>query len=220
MLKKLLRKPKKTPSTISSLEKLNETLELLEKKEFFYRKKITSETEKAKDFTKLKNKKAAIQCLKRKKLYEAQVEQLGNFQLRVHDQMITLEGAKATKETVDALRVGASTMNSIQLCLDVDKIDKTMEEVTKYEEHIKQIQENLAAPTGNARDIDEDELEAELEELEEAELEELEEVEPEEQPVHPTMTVPATVSHIKTRDKSVASASMDELATLQAEMAL
>lgn len=31
---------------------------------------------------------AAIQCLKRKKLYEQQVEQLGNFQLRIHDQVI------------------------------------------------------------------------------------------------------------------------------------
>lgn len=31
---------------------------------------------------------AAIQCLKRKKLYEVQVEQLGNFQLRIHDQVL------------------------------------------------------------------------------------------------------------------------------------
>lgn len=117
---------------------------------------------------------AAIQCLKRKKLYEVQVEQLGNFQLRIHDQvwhyitvpvflvmvsrlqavetgnsdyqlflcfstttfvhcsctptvsdlflflllcceqMIMLEGAKATTETVDALRSGASAMKAIQ----------------------------------------------------------------------------------------------------------
>lgn len=33
---------------------------------------------------------AAIQCLKRKKLYEVQVEQLGNFQLRIHDQVSQL----------------------------------------------------------------------------------------------------------------------------------
>jgi hypothetical protein len=30
---------------------------------------------------------AAIQSLKRKKLYEQQIEQLGNFQLRNHDQV-------------------------------------------------------------------------------------------------------------------------------------
>ncbi|PNX68139.1 vacuolar sorting-associated protein 32-like, partial [Trifolium pratense] len=57
---------------------------------------------------------AAIQCLKRKRLYEQQVEQLGNQQLRIHDQMIMLEGAKATTETVEALRFGASTMKAMQ----------------------------------------------------------------------------------------------------------
>lgn len=31
---------------------------------------------------------AAIQCLKRKRLYEQQIEQLGNFQLRIHDQVL------------------------------------------------------------------------------------------------------------------------------------
>lgn len=35
----------------------------------------------------LANFVAAIQCLKRKRLYEQQVEQLGNFQLRIHDQV-------------------------------------------------------------------------------------------------------------------------------------
>ena len=38
----------------------------------------------------LKNFIAAIQCLKRKRLYEQQIEQLGNFQLRIHDQVIFL----------------------------------------------------------------------------------------------------------------------------------
>lgn len=33
------------------------------------------------------NPAAAIQCLKRKRLYEQQIEQLGNFQLRIHDQV-------------------------------------------------------------------------------------------------------------------------------------
>lgn len=32
---------------------------------------------------------AAIQCLKRKRLYEQQIEQLGNFQLRIHDQVMS-----------------------------------------------------------------------------------------------------------------------------------
>ncbi|PNX84242.1 vacuolar sorting-associated protein 32-like, partial [Trifolium pratense] len=62
------------------------TLEMLEKKEKVLLKKASAEVEKAKEFTRAKNKRAAIQCLKRKRLYEQQVEQLGNFQLRIHDQ--------------------------------------------------------------------------------------------------------------------------------------
>nr|POE46320.1 vacuolar protein sorting-associated protein 32 like 1 [Quercus suber] len=58
--------------------------------------------------------RAAIQCWKRKRLYEQQIEQLGNFQLRIQDQMILLEGAKATTETVDALRTGAAARKAMQ----------------------------------------------------------------------------------------------------------
>lgn len=86
---------------------------------------------------------AAIQCLKKKKLYETQIEQLSNFQLRVHDQVmkdievfqifnicpcikligghfvqiIMLENAKATTDTVDALRSGSSAVKAIQQSL-------------------------------------------------------------------------------------------------------
>lgn len=219
---KIFKKQREEPSALSSIDKLNETLEMLEKKEKVLQKKISTEIEKAKEFTRLKNKRAAIQCLKRKKLYETQVEQLGNFQLRIHDQMIMLEGAKATTDTVDALRTGASAMKNIQKAMNIDDIDKTMDEVNEHTENLKQIQEALATPVGAAVDIDEDELEAELEELEEAELEE-QLLQPANQtpatqiPPVPTSRRPAYAPPQKT---SQISAEDDELAALQAEMAL
>ncbi|XP_058110824.1 vacuolar protein sorting-associated protein 32 homolog 2-like [Magnolia sinica] len=216
MLKRIFHsKAKKPPSALPTLEKLNETLEMLEKKEHVLQKKISIEIQKAKDYTKSKNKRAAIQCLKRKKLYESQVEQLGNFQLRVHDQMILLEGAKATTETVDALRTGASAMKSIQISLNVDDIDKTMDEVNEHRENMKQIQEALATPVGAAADFDEDELEAELEELEEAELEE-QLLQPPER--GPETSLPST--NVPTTGKLQPTSDVDELVALQAEMAI
>ncbi|XP_033130987.1 vacuolar protein sorting-associated protein 32 homolog 1 [Brassica rapa] len=86
---------------------------------------------------------AAIQCLKRKRLYEQQVEQLGNFQLCIHDQMIMLEGAKATIETVDALRTGAATMKAMQKATNIDDVDKTMDEINEQTDNMKQIQDAL-----------------------------------------------------------------------------
>ncbi|KAK1285882.1 hypothetical protein QJS10_CPB20g00014 [Acorus calamus] len=216
MFNKLFKKSnKKTPSALSSIQKLNESLELLDKKERFLRKKISAETNRAKDYSKLKNKKAAIQCLKKKKMYEAQVEQLGNFQLRIHDQIIMLEGGNATTETMDALRAGASTMKAINQSLSIDDIEKTMEEVTEHSENMKQIQEALAAPVGSAADIDEDELEAELEELEE-ELEEPLPQPPTRVPIAPTRT--SSKPPIEEARRPVEDT--DELSTLQAEMAL
>lgn len=218
MFTKIFGKPKQEASALMTLDKLNETLEMLEKKEKVLLKKATAEVEKAKDYTRAKNKRAAIQCLKRKKLYEQQIEQLGNFQLRVHDQMIMLEGAKATTETVDALRSGASAMKAMQKATNIDDVDKTMDEINEQTENMKQIQEALSTPIGAAADFDEDELEAELEELESAELEE--------ELLQPATSAPAAAVPVPAGRQPARpapqkrTAEEDELAALQAEMAL
>ncbi|CAK9871478.1 unnamed protein product [Sphagnum jensenii] len=222
MLKKVFRKPKSvdTSSTLTTLNQLNEILEMLEKKEKLWQKKIAAEVTKAREYTQAKNKKAAIQCLKRKKLYEVQVEQLGNYQLRLHDQVIMLEGANATTETVAALRTGAMTMKALQKTTNIDDVDKTIDDINEQTESLKQIQDALSTPFDMGIDIDEDELEAELEELEE--LEEEEEVPqlvttPDTKiPTHsppPTQQVPARSTTQRTKED-------DELESLQAEMAI
>ncbi|KAF3454217.1 hypothetical protein FNV43_RR04664 [Rhamnella rubrinervis] len=221
MFTRMFGKPKQETNALASLDKLNETLELLEKKEKVLQKKATAEVEKAKEHTRNKNKKSAIQCLKRKRLYEQQIEQLGNFQLRIHDQMIMLEGAKATTETVDALRTGASAMKAMQKATNIDDVDKTMDEINEQTENMKQIQEALSAPIGAAADFDDDELEAELEELEGAELEE--------QLLQPATTAPAAPVQVPAgrqpsrpipQKQKQQTEEEDELAALQAEMAL
>ncbi|VVA99734.1 unnamed protein product [Arabis nemorensis] len=212
-MNRLFGKPKQETNTLQTLDKLNETLEMLEKKEGVLLKKAAGEVERAKEFTRAKNKRAAIQCLKRKKLYEQQVEQLGNFQLRIHDQMIMLEGAKATTETVDALRTGAAAMKNMQKATNIDDVDKTMDEINEQTENMKQIQEALSNPVGFGADFDEDELEAELEELESEELEEqlL-------QPIRPVPNAPEPKQPVRPAPQKTAHD--DELAALQADMAL
>ncbi|KAL2553975.1 vacuolar protein sorting-associated protein 32-like protein 2 [Forsythia ovata] len=215
MFTRMFGKPKQETNALATLDKLNETLEMLEKKENVLQKKAAVEVEKAKEFTRAKNKRAAIQCLKRKRLYEQQIEQLGNFQLRIHDQMILLEGAKATTETVDALRTGAAAMKAMQKATNIDDVDKTMDEINEQTENMKQIQEALATPIGAAADFDEDELEAELEELEGAELEE--------QLLQPTIAAPAAPVQVqagRVPAQPKRTKEEEELAALQAEMAL
>ncbi|KAL4301988.1 hypothetical protein GQ457_10G000930 [Hibiscus cannabinus] len=136
MLNRLVGKPQQEANTLTTLDKLNETLEMLEKKEKVLLKKAATEVEKAKEFTRARNKK----------------------------------GAKATTETVDALRTGAAAMKAMQKATNIDDVDKTMDVIDEQTENMKQIQEELSTPIGAAADFDEDELEVELEELEGAEL--------------------------------------------------
>uniref|UniRef100_A0ACD5XR29 Uncharacterized protein n=4 Tax=Avena sativa TaxID=4498 RepID=A0ACD5XR29_AVESA len=220
MFNRLFGKPKEQANAgaLATLDKLNETLDMLEKKEKVLEKKAAGELEKAKDFSKAKNKRAAIQSLKRKKMYEQQIEQLGNFQLRIHDQMIMLEAAKATTETVDALRTGAKAMKAMQKATNIDDVDKTMDEINEQTENMKQIQDALSAPIGASADYDEDELEAELEELEGAELES-QLLEPVAAAPYHQVQVPDNRQPVRPAPKK-ASAEEDELAALQAEMAL
>ncbi|KAJ0254188.1 Vacuolar protein sorting-associated protein 32 2 [Hirschfeldia incana] len=214
MFTRLFRKPKqKETKTLQTLEKLNETLGMLEKKESLLLKRAAQEVERAKEFTRAKNKRAAMQCLKRKRVYEQQVEQLGNFQLRIHDQMIMLEGSKATTETVDALRSGASAMKDMQKATNIKDVNKTMDEISEQTDNMRQMQDALSAPFGS--DFDEDELEAEREELESAELEEelLE-------AVRPVQNLPKGMQPARPATQKKQTAYEDELAALQADMAL
>jgi len=94
-----------------------------------------------------------------------------------------------------------------------------MDEINEQTENMKQIQEALSTPIGTAADFDEDELEAELEELEGAELEE--------ELLQPATTAPAAPVHVpggrlpaRAAPQKQRTAEEDELAALQAEMAL
>ncbi|XP_020239983.1 vacuolar protein sorting-associated protein 32 homolog 2 [Cajanus cajan] len=211
-------KPKQETNAVVTLDKLNKTLEMLEKKEEFLLRKRNAEEEKAKTFIRVKNKRGATQCLMRKRLYDQQIQQLLNFQLRIHDQMIMLEGATVTTDTIDALRTGAATMKAMQKETNIDDVDKTMNEINEQTENMRQIQEALSAPIGSTAYFDEDELEAELEELEGAELEE--------QLLRPATTAPAAPVQVPAwRQPTVTAPAKptpeenDELAALEAEMA-
>ncbi|GJY47002.1 vacuolar protein sorting-associated protein 32 homolog 2 [Tanacetum coccineum] len=194
------------------------TLRSLETKEKLLQKKIAAELEKAKAFTRANNKRAAIQCLKRKKLYEQQLEHIVNYQWRIHEQITMIESAKCTTDTVVALRTGAGAMKKMQKEVKINDVDKTMDEINEQSEKLKQIQEAIAAPI-SGQEFDEDELEAELEELEGLELEE--------QLLQPvTTTAPVASQYVSARKQPARMAPRqntvqeDELAALTTDLAL
>ena len=210
-----------------------QTLEMLDKREALLIKKISTELEKARAFNRSGNKRAALQCLKRKKLYESQCEVVANQQLKLQEQMIVLEGSKATAETFNALKSGAGAMKQLAKETDVDKVDKVMDEISDQTEKMRQVNEALGQQVGYAAELDEDELEAELAELDALDVEdallqkEIEELEPgfttqskEEVVVMPDVPKMKPVPKMPANVKKIASTEEEELEALRAEMEL
>jgi len=133
---------------------------------------MEAELDKARAHTRDKNKKAALLCLKKKKMYEDQMDKLTNNQLRVWEQMNMLENAKVTADTVGALKEGAAQMKAIQKTNKIEDLDDTLEEINEVSDRQRELDDALAAPVGQAAELDEDELLNELEELQAEVLEE------------------------------------------------
>jgi hypothetical protein len=117
---------------------------MLEKREMLLHKKMAAELEKAKDFNRAKNKRAALQCLKKKKLYEQQIEQLQNQQLKLEEQVITLEGSKTTAETFTALKSGAGAMKQLHKETNIDEVDKVRPDLSSKESNPKDLTVDLS----------------------------------------------------------------------------
>ena len=129
----------------------SQTLSMLEKREELLNKKMALELQKAKEFNRAKNKRAALQCLKRKKLYEQQIENLQNHRLKLDEQVITLEGSKTTAETFSALKSSAGAMKQLHKETNIDEVDRVMDDINEQSEKIDRCRRRSDNPWGTAR---------------------------------------------------------------------
>jgi|TARA_B110000003_G_scaffold231439_1_gene233977 charged multivesicular body protein 4 len=192
---------------------------MLEKKESLMARKIAEELANAREANRQGNKRRALQHLKKKKLYEAQLDALATSQLKLQEQVIMLEGSKATSETYGALRSGADAMRRMVKETKIEDVDATMDAISEQTEQMRQVQEALGQPVGFAAELDEDELEEELAELDALDVEdklldsELAR-ELEEEPAMPSVPLPSVPAPAIAADEEA------ELKALQAEMEL
>ena len=122
-------------------------------------KKIAEELARAREANRQGNKRRAIHHLKKKKMYEAQLDALATSQLKLQEQVIMLEGSKATSETYGALRSGADAMRRMAKETKIEDVDATMDVINEQTDQMRQVQEALGQPVGFAAELDEDELE-------------------------------------------------------------
>ena len=111
-------------------------------------------------------KNRAMTVLKRKKMYEAQRDQMLSTQFNVDQANFATENLKITAITVDAMKAGAAAMKTEYAKMNIDSIEATMEEMEDLMYDQQEMNEilgrNYAVPDG----FDESALESEFAMLE------------------------------------------------------
>ncbi|XP_025058224.1 charged multivesicular body protein 4b isoform X2 [Alligator sinensis] len=174
----------KGPSPQEAIQRLRDTEEMLSKKQEFLEKKIEHELAAARKhgtknkrvlfFTMWKTSKskwkAALQALKRKKRYEKQLAQIDGTLSTIEFQREALENANTNTEVLKNMGFAAKAMKAAHDNMDIDKVDELMQDIAEQQELADEISTAISKPVGFGEDFDEDELMAELEELEQEEL--------------------------------------------------
>ena len=133
-------------------------------------KKIAATTKEAKAKMAKKDKKGAMFSLKRKKMYEAEIEKIENTKITIETQMIALESAVQNKETLNAMQSANSAMKKVRMGNGVDEVDNLMDDIKEEMDMATEISNAISQPV-DPYAYDEDDLMAELNQLEEEDLE-------------------------------------------------
>lgn len=164
---KLFGKAQKAPKPTDAIGKLKDTLSLLEKRDSFLQEKVQKELALAKQHASKNNKKLALQCLKRKRLYETQMQKLDGARYTIEQQVASIENMVTSLEALSAMKAGSRAMTMMQDQIGGAKeVDDTMLEIQEGIAMADEISESMSQSIGSP--VDEDEL---LEELRQLELE-------------------------------------------------
>ncbi|XP_027698887.1 charged multivesicular body protein 4a isoform X1 [Vombatus ursinus] len=162
-------KKEKDPSPEEAIQKLRETEKILVKKQEFLEQKIQQELQTAKKHG-TKNKRAALQALRRKKRLEQQLAQTDGTLSTLEFQREAIENATTNAEVLRTMGLAARAMSKAHQDMDINKVDELMSDITEQQEIAQQISDAISRPVGFGDDVDEDELLEELEELEQEKL--------------------------------------------------
>ncbi|KAJ3385258.1 RNA-dependent ATPase [Lobulomyces angularis] len=154
-----------------AIVKLRENIEMLDKREKYLETKVIAEISIARANA-TKNKKVALMALKRKKLYEDQINKNQGSRLMLEQQVMVIENANVNKETMEAMRIGAEGLKNIHGAMDINKVDEIKDSIGEQMDLANEISEAISQPIIFGQEIDEDELDAELELLQQEEADE------------------------------------------------
>lgn len=107
----------------------------------------------------------AIRVLKQKRLYEGQLSSLQQQSYNMEQATLTTDNLRNTMATVDAMSAANREMRKTYGKIDIDKIERTQDEMEDMIEMANEVQESLGRAYGVPDEVDESELQAELDAL-------------------------------------------------------
>jgi len=159
-------------SSIAAIAGLNEMIDNIGKKELHLQRKIDAEVADAIKFQKAGKKREAVMCVKKKKMYEAQLATLGTTKMNLEGQKMTLDSMKMNAQILDTQKMAAKSMQEgVKKMGGVDKVAETHDEIEEAMQDAKEIQDVMNNPMAlPGIDADDDELFAEIEGMIEEQL--------------------------------------------------
>lgn len=170
-------KESKAPSMQQSVGEMRGAAELLDKRNAHIEKQMAACLAKAKLKSKNKDKKGALFELKRKKLFEKQIEQNDNKKMALETQIMALESAASNQVIFQAMQSGKNAMNAELKRNNVEDVEEAIEDIHETMEQANEVNEALAnanfGPEVDEEDLDDElaDLEAELDEEAELDME-------------------------------------------------
>ncbi|VDC02506.1 unnamed protein product [Peniophora sp. CBMAI 1063] len=107
----------------------------------------------------------ALQSLKQKKMYEAQLNQLMQQTFNMESTALATENLRNTMATFDAMKVANKELKKQYGKIDIDKIENMHYDMEELLEQANEIQETLGRSYAVPDELDEADLEAELDAL-------------------------------------------------------
>jgi len=157
------------PTTGEAIQKLRETENMLIKKQEFLESKIEEELNTARKNAS-KNKRVALQALKKKKRLEKQLQQIDGTLSTIEMQREALESANTNTAVLTTMKNAADALKSAHKNMDVDNVHDMMDDIAEQQDVAREISDAISNPVAFGADLDDEDLERELDELEQEEF--------------------------------------------------
>jgi len=161
--------PKQTnPEHIrDAIDKNNLAVDNLDKRQLFLEKKVNDMDVKAREAVATKNKRSAMEALKRKKMLLSELDTLSNAKMTIEQQVMTMQAGQTQITAFKAIESGLKAQKMVQGGINCEQVDQLMDDIQDQ----KDIQDELANCFRTSMMDEDDDLLDEFNALQEEQLE-------------------------------------------------